>query len=734
MVQRFRGFLETFVRAFPQLRFTLQVRDAVCYTINGIINLIWFIVTTLTRAVYESLKRVFKYLNGLLASGWRYKRLDPVANEQIRQYPVPYRDKPIKRILTYHVGLILGASLYIFVYYVLVKHHSWYSVGIASLVMCIYMIILENSHNIRSILMLSLPIMFTNRGRALIYCLMLSVTIAGPVKNSQGNIGSLHSSLNCCKNYLIVETGRQMDKNVVQKLVRVEDVLNDIITSIKSFADEIRQRFRMLLDVAIQVEQYLSAGLKMIKDFVDNCNSKTQEANKLCLNMIEDAYKDCQFKLGPYFSFICEIVQPVKGVCRDIKIGQLICEVPGALTRLIDSTIGYRLRQFRDFVEKEFYANVDIKYDYSMNETQSKSFFKLKKEIKFDVNQKFWYINLIHKVFNLISLILVIWILITATLYHMHYLTDIKYDNIYLDSKLHDIEHRRFERISEKNSDKKIKDYDRDLIDFSEKEAINTREDMVVDKRVIREKLFPITRTQEGLYLKSFTLRMSDSEQSKLCISGLIWSLIIGYIFFFVLMDYSLFKLIELINDILKEILFKSELPLVDIESNMNDRVIHYNRTYLKQLREFKGKSSSKRRPINVSGMYKDLMEKIEASIPDDILILESLEQCLPKPNHPDFVDYKRLCILAVITWFIVIIEAYALRTRHCIADLYFPYHAKKRALWLYRKLLNDKPKYEDIEKLANKDKKKLKGKKDIHQIVFEWFLAKGKQRKSMTS
>lgn len=92
-------------------------------------------------------------------------------------------------------------------------------------------------------------------------------------------------------------------------------------------------------------------------------------------------------------------------------------------------------------------------------------------------------------------------------------------------------------------------------------------------------------------------------------------------------------------------------------------------------------------------------MDSVETNIPDDVTILDSFETCLPVPRQPDYKDYRQLVCLAVLTLLLVIFEAYAMRTRHCIANLFYPVRAKKRALWLYSKLLTDSDRLRDSER-----------------------------------
>lgn len=717
-----KALLRAFADTFPALKIALIINDCICYTVNLLLSSLWSLIKCTFRLVLNFIAKSCSLLVKLIPAldhkkSVHYQRLK---NKFVKQHdePVPYQNQYSKRLLTYHFSLFLGTALYIFVYYVLVKHSTYFTVAVGLLLMLAYLLILENSHNIRSIIMLCLPIMFTNRGRALVFCCMLAIMISGPLKNSQHNISELHSSINCCRQYLIVQTDKYVDKNIVQNLMRVEDIINNLVEDIKKFASQLKERFRDLLNLALMIDRYIIMTIEKLKEIVNVCNKYGGKVFKNCQDTFKYAYNDCKNKLGAV-DLLCEIVGPLVKLCEIVRLPNALCEIPKQVVNFLNETIGKRLRFFMEKLENEFYFDIDIVHDYSYNGTKTKSYKQTLKEIKFDMEQKFWYVHFLNRVFNLVSLILVVWIIITATLYQMHYLTEPDYDNMYIDGHLMEIDNLRKEKHSsdvreeEGVSSKVVKDNPISDNNQTASERNSLPDDSLFDnKSVVSSKedeklfLFPMPELQEKLYPKPFSLWMNDEEQHKLCIAGIIWAVIVGYIFFYVLLDFSLYKLLEFIQEILRDILFTGDLPIVDISSKTGDKEIVYNRTYLHQLRSKlkleRSRGDSSHRNRSLSGMYRQLMDSIEENIPDDIAILDSLEPCLPKPSSPNYTNYENLSYLAAFTFGAVILEAYALRTRHCIANLYYPKKAAKRAVWLYRKLLKERPKFsvpEELEK-----------------------------------
>lgn len=700
-----RSALRAFVRTFPPLKLALAINDFICYLLRLILGAVSYVFRYIFTIINSFVKRLFQQLVELLqlfpifrpSSMKQYKRI----KEKEHKEAVPYRDDLLKRSITHYGSIILGTILYVFVYFVLVKHHTYTTISVAFILLLVYLIVLDNSHNIRSILMLCLPIMFTNRGRGLVFCSMLTILVVGPIRNTQINVKELHSSLNCCKQYLIIKTDKLIDKNVVQNIVRLEDIIITLVTNIKQLASEIRDKIDALINMAITVEQYMMNAIEELKKIVNICNLHTKDVHTNCYKTFSMAYMDCKLKLGFLFGGFCELVLPLRHFCKTIELPSFFCSLPAAVVDFIDQTVGERLRHYALIIENELYVDIDIEYRYYFNGTKSKPYKRIISEISFDVERKFWYVHVIARVFNLISLILVIWIISTATLYHMHYLSDLKYDNIYLDQYLNDIEKKRKSKIVRKHLAQEKSSDDND------ETFVSVREDSF---------LFPLIEAHQRHYSRPFSFWMNKVEVQKVYTSGFVWLVITGYIIFFVLLDYILYSLINIIDTILKEILFTSDLPLVDIESKSGDKIVRYNRTYLNTLRktnklnkQFVNSESAKEvlssdRNSSINTFYRRLMDSIEHNIPDDIAILDSLEQCLPRPNKPNYKDYETLLYLAILTLGAVILEAYALRTRHCIANLYYPRRAKQRAVWLYRKLLAEKPKYQydtDVAKIG---------------------------------
>jgi hypothetical protein len=483
----------------------------------------------------------------------------------------------------------------------------------------------------------------------------------------------------------------------------------NLVNNIKMYANDLKQKFNIIIQMAIDTELFISNAIKKLTDALNFCNRHGGEINQNCGHTINALHQNCNIlsqALG-----VCEIVKRLKGVCKSSpNLPQVLCELPRHVVDFFQRTVGRKLAEYVQLIENEFYVDVDVKRSYAYNITKSKSYSDMTKEIKFDVEQKFWYVSIVRRVFNFVSLILVIWILLTATIYHMHYLRELPFDNMYLD-----------ERLDEAAFPKTIN----------------------------------LAPEHAKHYLKPFSVHMNHFEISKLYISGFVWLVIVGYIGFFVTLDFVLFELVDFLVETLRDILFTSDLPLIDLETKTKrtktgvggglteDKIVKYNRTYLSSLRRRHrlhhlktattanitqlntNPTSSRAEPADaifttngtmlanqtissnvnttssIQAFYDRLMASLESDIPDDVEILDSLEGCLPKAQTPFYNTYRALLYLAMFTLGAVFVEAFALRTRHCIENLYSPRTARRRAKWLYRKIMSEKPKYDDDDNMS---------------------------------
>ena len=806
-----RAALRALVRSFPPLRLALAINDYLCMLLGRLGAGIVYTLKKVFQCIIKLLGQLSALLYRLVPGRFRqnirnnYQRLTHASLGRTKGAHHRETDSDendlARRSITYYGTILMAIGLYVFVYIVLVKHHTLLSVSVAILLLLAYLLVIGNSHQIRSILMLCLPIMFTNRGRALIFCYMLGTLAGGPIQTTQENVRQLHSSLQCCKQYLVLEADRQLDQKVVSKLIKAEEILLNMVEDLKKFGAQLKEKLDSLLAVALQVEQVALRAVEELQRMANICAIGTKEIIHNCLGAFIKMISNCRaLNPGSMFS-MCDTLKPVANVCKTVVLPSYMCRLPRIAIDFVDQTVGNKLRLFYQLIENEFYVQIDIRHEFNLTTSKTKDYTLVAKEIERDIEQKFWYVHLVRRAFNLVSLVLVIWILLTATLYHMHYLSELNYDNIYLDHRLRAYASRapkvrdELAPVSETSEGAaESQSVEAPLIDLHSSldqnsvahtgavgsldgtvqsvisdEEILSMEDLIhlarnqidLERETVRSSslgslesfsgtaasasagrrdkqrpaaasrpksvhLFPLTRAHERQYLKPFGFAMGQTEVAKLRLAGLVWLVICGYIFFFILVDYSLYTLLDLTVELLREILFSNELPVVSVASSDGaGQIVRYNRTYLRSLRaqsldkinDLQQNSTTVPRDSNIGSLYRRAMDSLERNIPHDVELLDSFEECLPKPRQPIYDTYQLLLYMALVTLGAVVLEAYALRLRHWVANLFYPERAKQRVKWLHDKMIKEKPTFERAEKHEeferNEARKKRHGRRE---------------------
>lgn len=65
-----------------------------------------------------------------------------------------------------------------------------------------------------------------------------------------------------------------------------------------------------------------------------------------------------------------------------------------------------------------------------------------------------------------------------------------------------------------------------------------------------------------------------------------------------------------------------------------------------------------------------------------------AIGECIPNANPPDYYTFYIIGFLCILAWTYSIFEPYGLRIRHVVMRYYYPDVSRKRALWLYNKII----------------------------------------------
>ncbi|VDO33925.1 unnamed protein product [Onchocerca flexuosa] len=173
--------------------------------------------------------------------------------------------------------------------------------------------------------------------------------------------------------------------------------------------------------------------------------------------------------------------------------------------------------------------------------------------------------------------------------------------------------------------------------------------------------LLPLLPKERKIYIEGFTLHMTSKEKMRMLFAFAI-TLITGFLpTFLILLDIFTYQMLYFTYSFLQS------------NSTRTDRLDFYN---LKAAGE---------------GFVAKLLQKILTifhPITGSQFSDDDWRQCFIEPNPPDFQLIRFMMLLYLIALLLCIIQVYAARFRHLIAQYYWPERTKPRTLWLYNKVL----------------------------------------------
>lgn len=173
-----------------------------------------------------------------------------------------------------------------------------------------------------------------------------------------------------------------------------------------------------------------------------------------------------------------------------------------------------------------------------------------------------------------------------------------------------------------------------------------------------QETVLPLNTREKGIYIPLTSLILIKSEKINLAKSAVFLSLTTFKLCIHMMVDYSLYWILNIIR--------------------------------------YHGEFSTKKQQINSVGivvtgdsyssqLYRNIINAFTPS--NDDVQVDSLP-CLPNPLSPDFDRYTQILSLIVFCWILALFEPYGLRLRQIVMGHYHPERAKQRAVWLYNHIL----------------------------------------------
>ncbi|XP_054713566.1 DC-STAMP domain-containing protein 2-like [Uloborus diversus] len=378
------------------------------------------------------------------------------------------------------------------------------------------------SEEVRCITMLSVPELFSSRGRTALMAYTYILVLSGPMKNAMRNSNILVESMNCGQEIIVKQTKALM-RSIFAPLIAIIDVMRSILQALKSFARQMKAAFIAIRDLFLEIMNAIKSMFKWLLSMVNICSNKYGSPYERCTQAFDSAIEDCNNKLG-IFGFLCYIVEAVKQICHIARIVDLLCAIPKAVKSGIIEPIKQQIKTFARYMYNQFYVNITFIHYYNYSIEQSKSFEDIREDISAEVKERteqiFGWIDWSDFFMSFMFLM----VIFKAYLYRIRYLSADHYDNVYITFMLRDMDDRRADM---------------------EKETI-----------------LPLTVREAKKYINTFSIRMAASERKKLIVAGTLLLVSGLQMAFYMILDYSLVQLLTMIRYFGK-IEAKGEVPTV---------------------------------------------------------------------------------------------------------------------------------------------------------------------------
>ncbi|KAI0233286.1 hypothetical protein LSAT2_016464 [Lamellibrachia satsuma] len=342
-------------------------------------------------------------------------------------------------------GFVCGLTLSILMFLMLV-YQLQYSPGAAfaasAIVSSTFSIGLAFSTNVRCIVMIAVPTLFSGKGRAVLLMYAFVLITSYPMENFQHNTRVMSQSSLCGQ-----EAAYNATKEVVDvALAPVRSIIGRIRKLIKSlmrFTNVLKQGFRRVQRVFEEILAAVSRVKAWLLSFVQQCNDKMGTPFRKCRGAITNAVERCKRKAW-IFKFACNIAK-VYWVCHIARVGELLCLVTDAIVKIFIERITPRLQMAVRNVVGMFDFGVDLDYHYSLQLNQSKTFEDIREDIDAEVAERLAFVETLKTWSNLLLLWTIGYVLLKATLYRFKYLTRDYFDNVYITHTVELIDERRQE-------------------------------------------------------------------------------------------------------------------------------------------------------------------------------------------------------------------------------------------------------------------------------------------------
>ncbi|XP_064624473.1 DC-STAMP domain-containing protein 2-like [Lineus longissimus] len=643
-----------------------------------------------------------------------------------------YENDILKHVLGFFFGLVMSTLFFFLMIYQL--EYPWtVATPIAAVTGLILSIGMAFIMQVRCVVFLMLPQLFSSRGRAFLTTYIFVLVLGGPAKNFAHNVQVISASVTCGQSEIYNGTKEVVDA-ALSPVYNIIDAIKDVLMKLRGFANRLRESFTKMKKCFQEVVAAVGRAFAWLGNIVDVCNKNMSDPYLKCMASFNIAVANCRGMLGP-MKFLCEIPNGFKGICNVARIGELLCQLTEKITSLVSTKINSNIKMAIHNVQEMFYFNVTLEYHYSHNLEQTRSYEEVRRDIMTQIKARlsmfatiiFWTNNLLIIMFIWLAVRIVV--LLSAINYRRKYMKRDRFDNCY--------------------------------ITFAIRDANERREEMG------KETVLPLHRKESKKYIKPTSFHLAKAEKRKL-ITGLIFlagSMI--HAGFYLLIDYGAYwNLMNIRKHMHIKIHHDGKLIRESITSHLvpghrvglissaakrskdhllqtkwqtcakhppdpNVKVLNthaesrrcWSVTYIfhfadgptdKRYQRVGALLTCSWTPMNIF-VSLIMVNAVLVAVPHNLqmhvegggflaavysLLISAFDPlgrqkiqidttaCLPNPSVPDWYLYKTVGVLYAVCLFLCLTEAYGLRLRHLICGCYYQRRDKERSVWLYNHIL----------------------------------------------
>ncbi|VDK64715.1 unnamed protein product [Onchocerca ochengi] len=497
---------------------------------------------------------------------------------------------------------------------------------------------------VRAVIQIASLKLATSRFRSIILMFIMIWAFQIPAMNTTHNLQMLAESVACVSdsaiqvgNKLIGEVNMQTNKFSLSGLKEVMHFFGKLL---KNFRDTMRKLQNTVVKFGKQTKDFL-VQLLAVKEF---CQRFFIGPYYFCLRIFDEGAQYCD-RLTLYRGLSpCKFVKDMRKICEAARFSEMVCVIPDKITRTLKS--GFlpfakdKMKAAMNFVMDDYNISFIVKEAKAAKKTWEELGISVNYTVESNRTKTFELEKMkeeLEKILNQFNVFVdILSAVIKFMIPNMVIIT-------FFTALLYVMKYKRKEKADNVYITEEFRNVD------------------MIREAQGQPSLLPLLPKERKTYIEGFTLHMTSKEKMRMLFAFAI-TLISGFLpAFLILLDIFTYQMLYFTYSFLQS------------NSTRTDRLDFYN---LKAAGE---------------GFVAKLLQKILSifhPITGSQYSDDDWRRCFIEPNPPDFQLIRFMMFLYLIALLLCIIQIYAARFRHLIAQYYWPERTKPRTLWLYNKVL----------------------------------------------